>query len=263
MHSWIDSWAFWAGILSGLAGAVSAAAALIASRRPVPAPGFIEGRAAPIVALSSPATGRDCVQYHERVETPRPQALLEGLAEAEAENRRGFYDEEAIAGRAVGSFFAGRAVGTYFVNRTVGAFLVESEAGKAVVWPDEKSMSYAAGWTARETDDGSRVSSERILPVGAKVRVSGTPGTFDAMMAGMARQAADLPNDLLTALQMREDLRALPCYWPRGGGFSVEEEGAVLDEGDEPAGPGVYLMIAAAAFLLSALLMTCAYRRIL
>ena len=256
MHLWTDSWAFWAGILSAVAAVAAVLTGIAANRRPSPAPAgstmpsgaappLIEGRAEPIVMMEAPATNRECVQYSERVEASVPPGDLHSDDGGEA--------EEIIE----------ETVDQNIVNRAVGAFLVVSDAGQAIVWPALNDVRYVEGWTSRENDDENRTSYEKVLPKDTIVRVFGTPGMHSQMMEEMVERAEDLPDDLLRELQTRPDLPSLPCYWPRGGEFWVEEEGAELDEGDDEAGLGLHLAFAAVASVLSAVLLACAYKGLL
>lgn len=258
MNTWTGSWAFWAGIASSVAGFAAVIAGLLAARRaPYMPPGStlpsgappeaIEGRAEAIVMLESPATNSECVQYEERVEASAPPGEL-----ADDDGKEGVLAQ-------VEDF-----VPFQIADRAVGVFLVAGETGKAIVWPGLGTVSYEDGWTKRKNDSGDRESDERILRAGTIVRVRGTAGLLSQMLTEMSTEAEDLPEDLLHALQTRADLAPLACYWPnKRASFSVEEEGAVLDEGEDEAGLGLNLIVAAVAFALSALLIFCAYRRIL
>jgi len=210
-------------------------------------PEAIEGRTEAIVMLDSPATDRKCVQYEEKVEASSPVGELadDGGKEAVMNQVEDLLDFK-ISGRAV------------------GVFLVKSDAGKAIVWPGLGDVRYMDGWTKRKNDYGDRRSEERCLREGMIVRVRGVPGKLPQMMSEMTTEAEDLPGDLLKTLETRKDLADLACYWPRKDSpFSVEEEGAELDAGDEETGPIAHFILAGVAFLLAATLMFCAYRRIL
>jgi len=253
-----DSWAFYAGLLSALAGVVAIIRGILSGRRPPYSPAgstldsggwpeAIEGKTEAIVTLESPATNSECVQYEEKVKSSAPVGELanddgQEAALSQVEDMMSFE----------------------IADRAVGVFLVASEAGKALVWPGIGDVGYEDGWTKRENAFEDRESEERILRAGMIVRVRGTPGPISQMMSEMIDEAEDLPEDLLKALQSRGDLSALACYWPRKGRhFSVEEEGAELDEGDEETGPVAHFVLAAVAFLLAGVLMFCAYKRIL
>lgn len=257
MHPWTESWAFWAGLLSALGGLGAVVAGLAANRRPpyLPAgstlrsgapPEAIEGRAQAIVTMESPTTNSDCVLYEERVDASVPPGDLHSDDDGKLEE----FEEEVVDYE--------------IVDRCVGVFLVASDAGKAIVWPALGTVSYMDSWTSRENDHQNRKSSERMLKAGTIVRVRGEPGMFSQMMEEMVPSAEELPEDLLHALQTRADLVSLPCYWPRKKTeFSVEEEGAELDEGDEVAGPTAHYVMSGVAFALSGMLLFCAYRGIL
>jgi hypothetical protein len=257
MHPWTDSWAFWAGLFSFLAGIGAIVAGLVANRRSpyMPAgstsrsgaaPEAIEGYAQAIVTLESPTTNSECVLYEERVDASVPPGDLHS-------------DDDGKLAEVIEE-----TVDFEIVDRSVGVFLLASEAGKALVWPGLGTVSYMDSWTSRENDSENRTSAERMLKAGVIVRVRGEPGMFSQMMEEMSQAADDLPEDLLHALQTRADLIQLPCYWPRKRGeFSVEEEGAELDEGDEVAGPVAHYVMSGVAFVLSGLLLFCAYRSIL
>ena len=256
MHLWTSSWAFSAGILAAFAALVATILGFRARGRPDPMPAgsvlrngapppLIEGRAEPIMMLEAPATNRECVQYTERVDASVPPGDLHSDDDGKLEE------------------FAEEVVDQEIVNRAVGVFLVVSEAGKAIVWPTLDDVSYVEGWSSRENDSENRTSSEKVLPKDTIVRVFGSPGMHSQMMEEMIERAEDLPEDLLHALQTRPDLQSLPCYWPRGGEFWVEEEGAVLEEGEDEAGLGLHLTFAAVAAVLSVVLLTCSYKGLL
>jgi hypothetical protein len=195
--------------------------------------------------LEAPATNRECVQYSERVDAAVPADDLHSDDDGKAQEAV----EETVAQR--------------IVDRAVGVFLVVSEAGQAIAWPGLGDVRYIEGWTSRENDDENRTSYEKVLPKDTIVRVFGRPGMHAQMMQDMIDRAEDLPEELLQALQTRPDLQSLPCYWPRGGEFWVEEEGSELDAGDDEAGLGLHLAFAAVAAVLSVVLLACAYKRIL
>jgi hypothetical protein len=254
----IRSWAAWAGVLCAGGGLFAIYRGILSGRRPPYSPAgstlpsgawpeAIEGRSEAIVMLDSPATSRECVQYEEKIES----APLTGeLADDEGRESTLSQVEDLLEFE--------------IADRAVGAFLVASAAGKAIVWPGVGDVRYMDGWTKRENNAGDRESDERFLRAGMIVRVRGTPGTISQMMSEMVERAEDLPEDLLKALETRQDLSSLPCYWPRKGGkLWVEEEGAETDEGDEETGPIAHLVLAAVAFLLAGVLMFCAYKRIL
>lgn len=258
MHPWTDSWAFWAGLISFLAGIGAIAAALAAKRLPpyMPAgstlrsgapPEAIEGYTQAIVTMESPTTNSECILYEEKVEASVPPGDLH----SDDDGKLAEVIEETVEFE--------------IVDRSVGVFLVASEARKALVWPGLGTVSYMDTWSSRENDSENRTSAERMLKAGTIVRVRGEPGMFSQMMEEMSQAADDLPEDLLHALQTRADLIQLPCYWPRkrGPAFSVEEEGAELDEGDEVAGPVAHYVMSGVAFALSGLLLFCAYPGIL
>lgn len=257
MHPWTDSWAFWAGLFSALGGVGAIVAGLVANRRPpyMPAgstlrsgapPEAIEGRIEAIAEMESPTTNSDCVFYEERVDASVPPGDLHSDDDGKLQE----FEEEVVDYE--------------IVDRTVGVFVVASEAGKAIVWPALGTVSYMDSWTSRENDRQNRKSSERMLKAGTIVRVRGEPGMFSQMLEEMEPAAEELPEDVFHALRSRPDLPSLPCYWPRKNTeFSVEEEGAELDEGDEVAGPVAHYVMSGVAFALSGMLLFCAYRGIL
>jgi len=243
-------------MLCALGGVVAIIRGILSGRRPPyePAgstvggspPEAIEGRAEAIVVLNSPATDKACVQYEEKIKVSAPPGEM---ANAEGKETAGEVFEDFV--------------GFEMADRAVGAFLVTSAAGKAIVWPGVEDVSYMDGWTTRKNDYGDRKVYERYLRAGVIVRVRGVPGKLPQMMSEMETEAEDLPSDLLRALESRADLASLPCYWPRKGRpFSVKEEGAELDAGDEETGPVAHFVLAGVAFLLAAALLYCAYGRL-
>lgn len=258
MNQWTESWAFYAGILSSIGGLTAIVRGILSGRRPpyspagsmLPSGGWpeaIEGRTEAIVMLESPATDKDCVQYEEKVKASAP---VGELADDKGNEAVGAQIEDLLDFE--------------IADRAVGAFLVKSDAGKAIVWPGVGDVAYMDGWTDKENDSEDRDVYERILRANMIVRVRGVPGTISQMMNEMVEEAEDLPEDLLKALESRQDLSNLACYWPRKNSrFSVEEEGAELDEGDEETGPVAHFVLAGVAFLLAGVLMFCAFKRIL
>jgi hypothetical protein len=258
MHPWTQSWAFYAGVLSSIAGLTAIIRGIMSGYRPpyspagtsLPSGGWpeaIEGRTEAIVMLESPTTDKECVQYEEKVEASAP---VGELADANA--------KEAVLNQVEDM------MDFEIADRAVGVFLVSSDKGKAIVWPGLGDVAYEDGWTKKENDYEDRESEERILRAGMIVRVRGVPGTISQMMSEMVDEAEDLPEDLLKALKTRGDLSSLACYWPRKNThFSVEEEGAELDEGEDETGPFAHFVLAGVAFLLAGTLVFCAYRHIL
>lgn len=239
MSHWSDSWAFWAGLLAWMFGGFYLLWGWI-NRRPGGdglqslAPRPHAGRTRAIVPLASPASGRECVYYRERDEFGDLTTRPDDAAEA-----RRLVDDDA------------------FAQSDCGAFLVDSEAGTLLVWPTGGEVAFADGWSGG--DRSGKTVYEKSLRVGTVVTVAGASGSFAEMMSEMSGAATSLPPDLLRALQTREDLRALRCFWGPG---TIVTEGAP-SEADETAAPWLDFVAAGTCMLLGTVLLYLSYTRFL
>jgi len=158
---------------------------------------LVSGRASALIPFPAPATGRPCVYWRRRVTSAEVSGSVEGgdgVASASS-------DED-----------------------DAGLFLIDDGQGRALVWPDGR-MSFAGGWhESLKGVDGFRDLAELVVLEGATVSVVGRAGSLERMFADMGERAAELPPDLLRALQTRADLRGLPCFWPGADdGFRAAE----------------------------------------
>jgi len=226
---WTDSWAFWTGILAWMFGGIYLAWSWI--RRPGggEGPGSLAprphmGPARAIAPLLSPGSGHECVYYAEIDKTDE-------LAE--------------------------KPLSSDPAERECGAFLVDAEGGTLLVWPTGGEVTFSDGWSGR--DFPGKTVYEKYVSSGSVVTVAGGSGSFADMMSEMSGAAADLPPDLLRALQTREDLRALRCFW--GHGTFVSE--GVPSEADEIAAPWLDILAAGVCMLFGTVLLYLSYTHFL